>query len=92
MIRKIICKNDRSIKFFIVFGILLFMTLITTGGIFVYESFRDQNKPAMIGISISMLILIFCVFIPSFIHCKCEKVENDPNQPEHSKILLQNSV
>lgn len=71
---------------------LLFMSLITTGGVFVYESFRDQNKPAMIGISISMVVLVCCVFIPSFIHCKCEKVENDSNQSEHSDFLLQNIV
>jgi hypothetical protein len=72
MIRKIVCKNERSIKFFIVFGIFLFMSLLGVGGAFVYESFRDGNEPAMIGISVSLVILVFCVFIPSFVHCKCE--------------------
>jgi hypothetical protein len=76
MIRKIVCKNERSIKFFIVFGIFLFMTLLGVGGAFVYESFRDGNEPAMIGISISLSILVFCVFLPSFVYCRCESSES----------------
>jgi hypothetical protein len=72
MIRKIVCKNERSIKFFIVFGIFLFMTLLGAGGAFIYESFRDGNEPAMIGISVSLVILVFCIFVPSFVYCRCE--------------------
>jgi len=76
MIRKIVCKNERSIKFFIVFGILLFMTLLGVGGAFVYESFRDGNEPVMIGISVSLVVLVFFIFLPSFVYCKCESSES----------------
>jgi hypothetical protein len=72
MIRKIVCKNERSIKFFIIFGLFSFMSILGVGGAFVYESFRDGNTPAMIGIYVSLSFLVFCVFVPSFVHCKCE--------------------
>jgi hypothetical protein len=96
MIRKIVCKNDRSIKFFIVFGIFLFMTLLGAGGAFIYESFRDGNEPAMIGISVSLAILVFCIFVPSFVYCKCEVSEeissDTDSETEFKKLKLENFV
>jgi hypothetical protein len=94
MIRKIVCKNERSIKFFIVFGLFLFMSLLGAGGAFIYESFRDGNEPAMIGISVSLVILVFCIFVPSFVYCRCESVSYDETDSESeysdSKNLKQN--
>lgn len=75
MIRKIVCKNERTIKCFIAFGILSFLSLLSVGGVFIYESFHDKNIPAVIGISISLVILIVCIFLPSFIYCKCNSYE-----------------
>jgi hypothetical protein len=101
MIQKIVCKNERTIKFFIVFGLMLFMTLLGTGGAFIYESFRDRNEPAMIGISVSLAILVFCIFVPSFVYCRCEASESISSEefdsePEYSNsknlLYLQNFV
>jgi hypothetical protein len=82
MIRNIVCKNERSIKFFIVFGLLFFMTLLGAGGAFIYESFRDGNEPAMIGISVSLAILVFCIFVPSFVYCRCESISSEEDFSE----------
>ena len=98
MIRNIVCKNERSIKFFIVFGLLFFMTLLGAGGAFIYESFRDGNEPAMIGISVSLAILVFCIFVPSFVYCKCEAYESSDSEDssdsesDFKKLKLENFV
>lgn len=96
MIRNIVCKNERSIKFFIVFSLLLFMSLLASGGVFIYESFRNGNETAIIGISISLLFLVFCVFVPSFVYCKCEKNEESSDSDSESKnqvlLKMQNFV
>jgi hypothetical protein len=94
MIRNIVCKNERSIKCFLVFGILSFLSLLSVGSIFIYESFRDGNEPAIIGISVSLIILVFCIFVPSFVYCKCEAT--NPNDSESdssdSEFIVQNLV
>jgi len=92
MIRNIVCKNERSIKFFIVFSLLLFMSLLASGGVFIYESFRNGNETAIIGISVSLAVLVFCIFVPSFVYCKCEKNTNSDSESEDFESESKNQV